>query len=291
MGIKLNLGASPIWKKEGWHTLDHKLAESTETAIAGDASNIKLPDESCDIVFCSHVFEHIPHTRLPIVIAEINRVLKPNGILRILTPDLEAIARAYVNKDEDFFHQVLKDEDESIRTDLGLGGAFVNFIVSPGQDTVLLDRNLKEFIGGYAHLYCYDYQMLGTMLNKLGYLPRRVKFCESEVPEMTEPLHVIGLENKWQNFNKEFYSNNKLVHRLVDGKYEINFNVTGFDRDPIVSLIIEAKKVNYVDGLMANDIFNRSSSNYNRYAWSLLRDADFVGKLDALNISYPQVDL
>ena len=51
MGIKLNLGASPIWSKSGWHTLDHKLEESTATAIAGDAANIKLPDESCDVVF------------------------------------------------------------------------------------------------------------------------------------------------------------------------------------------------------------------------------------------------
>ena len=38
MGIKLNLGVSPIWSMEGWHTLDHKLTENTETAIAGDAS-------------------------------------------------------------------------------------------------------------------------------------------------------------------------------------------------------------------------------------------------------------
>ena len=40
MAIKLNLGASPIWAKKGWHTLDHKLIESTEFAIAGNATNI-----------------------------------------------------------------------------------------------------------------------------------------------------------------------------------------------------------------------------------------------------------
>ena len=43
---------------DGWHTLDHKLTENTEAAIAGDGSEIRLPDESCDFVFCSHVFEH-----------------------------------------------------------------------------------------------------------------------------------------------------------------------------------------------------------------------------------------
>ena len=57
--VKLNIGASPIWVKEDWQILDHKLSSSTEPAIAGDASSIQLADESCEIVFCSHVFEHI----------------------------------------------------------------------------------------------------------------------------------------------------------------------------------------------------------------------------------------
>ena len=289
MGIKLNLGASPIWSNDSWHTLDHKLKESTETAIAGDASNIKLPDESCDIVFCSHVFEHIPHTRLPMVLAEINRVLRPNGILRILTPDLEKVAKAYVEKDEAFFRQA-KEEDESLRTDLGFGGMMMNFIVSPGQDTALFDRNLRQFIAGYAHLYSYDYSMLAMMFEKLGYAPQKVGFCESEVAELREPLHVVGLENKWQNFNQEFYIKNGLIHRLIDGKYEINFKVTGFDRDPLTSLIIEAKKIQYIEGAAANLLFNETTENYNRYSWSLLRSPEFVSRLDDLSITYPPID-
>ena len=45
---------------QGWHTLDLKLQENTEAA-AGDASDIKLPDESCDVVFV-HMFLNIFHT-------------------------------------------------------------------------------------------------------------------------------------------------------------------------------------------------------------------------------------
>ena len=288
MSIKLNLGASPIWSKDGWHTLDHKLTESTDTAIAGDAANIKLPDESCDIVFCSHVFEHIPHTRLPFVLSEINRVLRPGGILRLLTPDLEIIARAYVEKNDEFF-KLAKDEDESLRTDLGFGGMMMNFIVSPGQDTVLIDRNLSTFIAGYAHLYSYDYTMLEIMLKKLGYSSRKAKFIDSEISEVKEPLHVVGLENKWQNFNQEFYSKNNLVHRLVNGKYEINFKVTGFDRDPLTSLIVEAKKVSHVNKETADQIFNQTTENYNRYSLSLLSSPDFSTKLDSLHIEYPAI--
>lgn len=286
MAIKLNLGASPIWTKTGWHTLDHKLKESTNTTIAGNATHIDLPDESCEIVFCSHVFEHIPHTQLPIVLAEINRVLSPGGVLRLLTPDLAVIAKAYVEQDEEYFRKLL-EEDESIRTDLGFGGMFMNFLVSPGQDTVLLNRDLNKFIAGYAHLYSYDYDMLAIMLERLGFMPERVTFGKSKFIELTEPLHVIGLDPIWQSFNQAFYAKNGLVHKLVDGKYEINFKVTGFDRDPYTSLIIEATKVTHVSKSNADQIFNNSINNYNRYASSLLTSQEFVSRLDSLAISYP----
>ena len=287
MGIKLNLGASPIWNKPGWHTMDHKLLKSEGMQIAGDIESIDLPDESCDIVFCSHVFEHIPHLRLPAIISEINRVLCPGGILRLLTPDLEIITKAYVEKDEKFFQQV-RQEDESIRTDLGLGGMLMNFIVSPGQDTVLLDRKLRKFISGYAHLYCYDFQMLSMMLEALGFKSRQANFNDSEVVEMTEPLHVVGFDAVWQNFNQDFYKKNGLIHQLNNGKYEINFKVTGFDRDPLTSLIIEAKKMTHISKEKSEALFNKSTNNYNRYGYSLLADNDVKKRLDDLDIAYPK---
>ena len=289
MGIKLNVGASPIWHQEGWHILDHKLSRNTEFGIVGDADKIELPDESCDVVFCSHVFEHIPHVKLPLVIAEINRVLKPGGVFRILTPDLARVARAYVESDEEFF-KAAQSEDESLRTDLGLGGAFMNFVVSPGQDTVLLNRDLTSFIAGYAHLYSYDYQMLSTILQNVGFETRNAEFNDSVIMEMQTPLHVIGMEDRWQDLNQDFYSKNNLVHRLVNGRYEINFKVTGFDRDPLTSLIVEASKVSIVSAEQANSLYNDSSLNYNRYAWSLLRDQDFKSKLGLMNIEHREID-
>ena len=43
----------------------------------------------------------------------------------------------------------------------------MNFIVSPGQDTILLDRNLNKFIAGYAHLYVYDFHMMKILLKNV----------------------------------------------------------------------------------------------------------------------------
>lgn len=281
--IKLNLGAALNWSSEGWHVLDHKLKKTMGKKIAGDAEDIKLKDSSCSIVFTSHVFEHIPNIRLPLILCEINRILKKGGVLRILTPDLEKIAKAYAKKDKKFFKKAL-DEDENIRKDLGLGGMLMNFIVSPGQDTVLLDRNLKRFITGIAHIYLYDYEMLKIILKDCGFVSRKAKFNDSSIKEMRVPLHVSGLEKKWQNLNQKFYKKNGLTHIYKNGKYNINFDTTGFDRDPLSSLIIEAKKVSNVSKAKLNKIYNSSSTNYNRYAFSLLRDKKISQRLKKLKI-------
>lgn len=283
--IKLNLGASPIWKNENWHILDHKLKRTKGKKISGDAENISLKNASCSVVFTSHVFEHIPHIRLPLIIAEINRILKKGGILRILTPDLEKVCKAYVKKDKKFFKKA-RDEDESIRKDLGLGGALMNFIVSPGQDTVLINRDLDKFISGMAHLYLYDYNMLSKILRDCGFTTRKAKFNDSKVKEMRVPLHVNGLKKKWENMNKKFYKKNNLKHFYKNGKYTINFTVNGFDRDPFTSLIIEAKKISNVNKNYINKIYNNSNLNYNRYAFSLLKDKEFIKKLKQLKINY-----
>lgn len=283
--IKLNLGASPIWSSDGWYTLDHKLTENIDNVIAGDAADIKLPDESCEVVFCSHIFEHIPHIKLPLVLSEINRVLVKGGILRLLTPDLEKIANAYVNKDKDFWDKFCL-EDENIRTDLGFGGRFANSFVSPGQDTVLLNRNLDQFISGYAHLYNYDYEMMSILLSECGFKSRKADFNDSVISELRTPLHVQGFEPVWQNFNRQFYADNNLVHELVDGVYNINFKVTGFDRDPVSSLIVEASKDLFISKEVINEKVNHSTNNYNRYAYSLLSDDSFKEKLKSLGVKF-----
>ena len=286
--IKLNVGAGPNWSKEGWHTLDHKIREGSTTSIKGDAANIPLRDDSCSAVFTSHMFEHIPHVKLEEILLEFNRVLEKDGILRILTPNLKRIATAYVNGDQDFFDKA-RIEDENIRTDLGFGGMFMNFVVSPGQDTALYDRELKGFIAGYAHLYSYDFEMLKILLERTGfYNIKEMNFCQSDLSDYEEPLHVEGLPPIWQNFNKEFYSKNNLTHRYDanSGKYDINFSVTGFDRDPLTSLIIEARQKTSVKKETYESL-NDSPTNYNRYAWSLMKNPDFVKRhelfMEAIN--------
>lgn len=124
--------------------------------------------------------------------------------------------------------------------------------------------------------------MLSTILKKLGFKVRRAKFLDSTIKEKREPMHVQGLPSKWQNLNKKFYKKNGLIHKLHKGSYKINFKLTGFDKAPIQSLFIEAKKVKYVNKKIANKLSNFSKYNYNNYAFSLLKDKNFLKKLKVL---------
>ena len=77
-----------------------------------------------------------------------------------------------------------KEEDSSLLTDLGLGRMITNFIVSLGQDPILVDRNISEFFSGYAHLYSYVFHTLNVILSKLGFNNILQKgFCDSSIEE------------------------------------------------------------------------------------------------------------
>jgi SAM-dependent methyltransferase len=49
-----------------------------------DITHIDLPDDSFDLILCSHVLEHVPDDRG--AISELRRVLRPGGTALVLTP-------------------------------------------------------------------------------------------------------------------------------------------------------------------------------------------------------------
>ncbi|MFM6251285.1 MAG: class I SAM-dependent methyltransferase, partial [Dolichospermum sp.] len=60
--------------------------------------------ESFDVVYHSHVLEHFPKTEGERFIQECYRVLRPQGVLRVVVPDLEQITRMYLHSLEKASH-------------------------------------------------------------------------------------------------------------------------------------------------------------------------------------------
>jgi predicted SAM-dependent methyltransferase len=93
-GNYLNLGCGDRYHPD-WTNVD--IVSTGESVIAHDLTQgIPFPDASFDVVYHSHVIEHIPKTEAESFLKECYRVLRPQGVLRVVFPDLEQIAKTYL---------------------------------------------------------------------------------------------------------------------------------------------------------------------------------------------------
>jgi predicted SAM-dependent methyltransferase len=100
----LNLGCGGTFHDD-WINIDY--VSTNSAVIAHDLrSGIPYPDNHFDVVYHSHVLEHFTKLDGCKFINECFRILKPNGLLRVVVPDLEAIARQYLGA----LSEVLTDE-------------------------------------------------------------------------------------------------------------------------------------------------------------------------------------
>ena len=90
----LNLGCGRRFHP-AWTNLD--LIPSDPSVRAHNVlQGVPYPDEFFEVVYHSHVLEHLPHAAAPAFLKECHRVLCPGGILRVVVPDLENIVRNYL---------------------------------------------------------------------------------------------------------------------------------------------------------------------------------------------------
>jgi len=54
-----------------------------------------IPDDSVELIYCCHVLEHFKRKDAVRVLREWQRVLRPNGVLRISVPDFAQLVRVY----------------------------------------------------------------------------------------------------------------------------------------------------------------------------------------------------
>jgi predicted SAM-dependent methyltransferase len=90
----LNLGCGASYHPD-WINMD--FIPANPDVIAHDLRKpLPLEKSSCDVIYTSHVLEHLSRHEARTFLEECNRVLRPGGLLRIAVPDLEMIARLYI---------------------------------------------------------------------------------------------------------------------------------------------------------------------------------------------------
>jgi glycosyltransferase involved in cell wall biosynthesis len=139
--IKLNLGSGPQKGRDGWVTVDIKGADISHNLKYG----IPLNNDSVDIIYCSHLLEHIPYTNLSLLILECFRVLKKGGLLSVAVPNAGFYIDAYSSKK--FFRSA--------------DSYYQPYIVNTGS---YMDQlNYIAYMGG-EHCYLFDEQNLQNTL-------------------------------------------------------------------------------------------------------------------------------
>jgi SAM-dependent methyltransferase len=140
-----------------------------ENVRYGDiVKGLPIADGSADCVYASHVLEHLSLTDFFTALENTFRLLKPNGIFRLVIPDLEARARKYLEKLESG------------------GDTFANswFMHATSLGSERRNRGFEAWaraaVGNSAHLWMWDEKSMTAALTKARFVDiRRCRFNDS----------------------------------------------------------------------------------------------------------------
>ncbi len=134
-------------------------------------------DSSVDLIYCGQAIEHInPIFQVPAFLKECHRMLKPGGVIRLTTPDMNLLINAYLEKKMDQFNDdqpaFYKDADPGMQLALLMFG-------TGGEDCIQ-----SHYEG---HMCCFTEYSLKNVLLKAG-------FSEVVFPGGSSVSQVMGKE-------------------------------------------------------------------------------------------------
>ncbi len=157
---------------EGWLGTD--LKPRHDDVVEMDATKrFPLPDSCLDFVHAEHLIEHISYKQGQRTLSECRRVLKPGGVIRLATPDLERLVAVY-------------------RGDAGPEGEhYLQWVYSAYMrkaphvhPTFMLNRQVRS----WGHTFIYDPTVLRMALEDAGFVD--IERCELGVSRH-EALHGV----------------------------------------------------------------------------------------------------
>lgn len=98
---RLHWGCGPV-TPYGWINSDIAAAPGVNV-VADILRGLPLADDEFDYVVSIHALPEIAFRNQAAALAELRRVLRPGGVLRLGLPDMDKAIRAYASKDIDYF--------------------------------------------------------------------------------------------------------------------------------------------------------------------------------------------
>jgi predicted SAM-dependent methyltransferase len=137
----------------GWLNSDIKAGPGIDLSC-DIRQGLPLEERSVDYIVSVHALQEIPLAEIVPALAELRRVLRPGGVLRLVLPDLLKGVSAYQRGDRDYF--MVPDEDAR-----SLGAKLVVQLIWYGYSRTLFTAEFIEEMllkGGFARVAHCGYQ-------------------------------------------------------------------------------------------------------------------------------------
>jgi predicted SAM-dependent methyltransferase len=127
-----------------------KVIRNFNIEYADATKKIPLPDDSVEVLYSSHMLEHLDREEARLFLKEAWRVLKPGGIIRLVVPDLEKLVEEYLTS---------KDADKFIEKTL----------LGKRKPKSIKEKLYYLIVGDRGHFWMYDGKSLCKLLTEIGF--------------------------------------------------------------------------------------------------------------------------
>ena len=136
--------------------------------------SLPLGDESARGILVEHFAEHLePREEFPMFLSDCYRVLKPDGVLRVIVPDAEKYLRAYCQPGLDGFYRLTSP------------------VPFPDDLPTRMDLVNHVFHQWHEHRWGYDFETMAHRLSAAGFRDiQRMTFRQSLRPELAADREV-----------------------------------------------------------------------------------------------------
>ena len=168
---KLHIGCGKQ-VRPGWFNTDFQPFYEGAYYLDG-TKPFPFPDNTFDRAFSEHMIEHVTYEQGRHFLRELYRVMKPDGRVRIATPNLRTLAALYAEPQSEEQRTYIKTVIDTYNPTVGdhLAGFAINQLF------------------GFNHLFLYDRDTLGLILKQAGFVK-----VEEYSSERTEDVAFRGMD-------------------------------------------------------------------------------------------------
>lgn len=221
----INIGCGLSFHTD-WVNIDI-VSSSPEVRQHDIRKNLPYPDGEFDACYTSHMLEHLRPQEAERLIAECRRILKPQGIIRVVVPDLETIAREYLNALEKVAAGEQKLEYNYDWMMLELYDQTVRSFPGGEMGRFLLKSNLanKEFIlsriGAEAENYWLNQTTEKSVWQKISNKKISWLFEKTKNLILKSLVSAIAGNETKQAFEEGLFRNSGEIHRWMYDRFSL----------------------------------------------------------------------